>query len=142
MVKLRGAGLHVSRDGGVEERIRLKGINDAIMTLPEAVRPWAKKMMFSTNWSAAEILEAARHVPGGQGPSAGNAQLVTQGRETAQILLGKVEDPNPINFAPMEPNVYVPDLDSDLARAGAETARALKAAGFLGTNLAGPGRMA
>jgi len=42
----------------------------------------------------------------------------------------------------MEPNVYVPDLDSDLAKKGAETARALKAAGYLGTNLSGPGRMA
>ena len=74
--------------------------------------------------------------------AAGNAHLATLGRSTAEILLGKVEDPNPINFGPMEPNVYVPDLDSDLAKKGAETARALKAAGYLGTNLSGPGRRA
>jgi hypothetical protein len=40
------------------------------------------------------------------------------------------------------PNVFVPDLDSDLAKAGAETAKALKDAGYLGFNVFGPGRMA
>jgi hypothetical protein len=147
MVKLRGNfervrdGLYASRDGGVEERARLNKINGAIMTLPEAVRPWAKKMMFSTNWSAAEILEAAKHVPGGQGSSTNDAQLGALGRTEAQRLLGKIDDPF-INFSPVEANVKTFDIDSDLAKAGAETARALKAAGYLSTNLGGLGVMA
>jgi hypothetical protein len=55
--------------------------------------------------------------------------------------LGKVEDPGQINFGPSEPNIWIPDIDSPLAKKGAETARALKAAGFLSINVTGPGRM-
>jgi hypothetical protein len=88
-----------------------------------------------------EILEAARHAPGGQGSSMGDAQLATLGRETAAILLGKV-DPGFVNFDPVQPNIFVPDMDSDLAKAGAETARAFKAAGYLSPKLSGPGVMA
>jgi len=54
--------------------------------------------------------------------------------------LGK-EDPGIINFDPVAPNVFIPDLDSDLAKKGAETARALQAAGFLSRD-AGERRMA
>ncbi len=134
------AGLYASRDGRLEERERLRVISEAIMTLPEAVQPWAKKMMFATRMSAAEIIEAARHVPGGQGPSMGDAQLVSLGSSEAARLLGKVEDPN-ISFDPVAPNIRTFDVDGDLAKAGAATARALKAAGFLNTNLGGLGRM-
>ena len=131
------AGLYASRDGGVEERARLNRINSVIMTLPEVVRPWARELMFSTRMSAEEIIAAARHVPGGQ---AGNAQLVTQGRETAEILLGKIENPD-ISFDPVAPNVRTFDVDSDLAKAGAALATALKKAGYLTPNVS-VGRMA
>jgi hypothetical protein len=131
------AGLEASRDGRFQERARLEGVSNAIMTLPEAVRPWAQKIMLTTNWSAEEIIAAARHVPGGQ---AGNAQLVTQGRETAEILLGKIENPD-ISFDPVAPNVRTFDVDSDLAKAGAALATALKKAGYLTPNVS-VGRMA
>jgi hypothetical protein len=111
------------------------------MTLPLAVRPMAQKLMFSTKMSLDEILEATRHVPGGEGPSMSNAQLVNQGRSTAEILLGKAPDPN-ISFDPVAPNLRTFDLDSELTHAGAVMATAFKASGYLSPNLGGPGRMA
>jgi hypothetical protein len=134
------AGLYASRDGGVEERARLNRINSVIMTLPEVVRPWARELMFSTRMSAEEILAAARHVPGGQGSSIGDAQLVSLGRSEAARLLGKEEDPN-ISFDPVAPNIRTFDFDSDVAKSGAALATALKKAGYLTPNVS-VGRMA
>jgi hypothetical protein len=134
------AGLHASRDGMLEERERLRTISEAILMLPEVVRPWAQKLMFDTKMTAEEIIAAARHVPGGQGPS-GDAQLATKGRETAAILLGKAPDPD-ISFDPVAPNIRTFDLEGPLGKAGAALANALKKAGYLGSALSGPGRMA
>ena len=77
---------------------------------------------------------------GGIDPVSDNRRLATLGRAEASRLLGK-EDPGIINFDPVAPNVFIPDLDSDLAKKGAETARALQAAGFLSRD-AGERRMA
>jgi hypothetical protein len=123
-------GLEASRDGALEERARLKTIADAIAGLPEAVKPMAQRLMFTTRLSASEIVAAAKCASGDQSPSAvGDAQLQTYGRSTAQRLLGKVDDPF-INFDPVSPNIRTFDLEGDLARAGAETAAALKKAGY------------
>lgn len=133
------AGLEASRDGRVQERARLENIHNAIMTLPLAVQPWAQKLMLTTAMSAEEILAAARHVPGGQGPS-GDAQLVTQGRETAAILLGKADDPD-LTFDPVAPNLKTFDGEDALVKAGAKLATALKREGYLAPH-SGLGRMA
>jgi hypothetical protein len=63
-------------------------------------------------------------------PSVGDAQLAALGSSTAARLLGKADDPN-LNFDPVSPNVRTFDVDDDLAKAGAATARALKAEGYL-----------
>jgi hypothetical protein len=124
----------------LEERERLRVISEAIMGLPEAVKPMAQKLMFTTKMTAEEILAAARCAPGGKDPLAENQRLAAIGSSTTAHLLGK-EDPGSINFDPVEPNVFVPDMDSDLAKQGAEVAKAFKDAGLLGCNV-GPGRMA
>jgi hypothetical protein len=134
------AGLEASRDGAIEERARLNGINQVIMGLPEAVRPMAQRLMFSTRMSAEEIAAAARCAAGGQGPSMGDARLASLGRSEAARLLGKVEDPN-ISFDPVAPNIRTFDADDDLVKAGSTMATALKAGGYL-SPLVGLGRMA
>jgi hypothetical protein len=88
-----------------------------------------------------EIIAAARCVPGGDGPSMNDAQLSALGRSEAARLLGKVEDPN-ISFDPVAPNIRTFDVDSDLAKAGAATAKMLKDAGFLSFSATGPVRLA
>jgi hypothetical protein len=101
----------------------------------------AKRLMFDTRMTAPEIIAAARCAPGGGGSSTENQNLAALGRAEAERLLGKV-DPGFVNFDPVQPNIFIPDMDSDLAKAGAATATALKKAGYLGSALSGPGRMA
>ena len=83
--------------------------------------------------SAEEIIEAARHAHGGEEipEVTDNRRLGSLGRATAERLLGKAEDLNPNFDYAVAPNVFYLDMDSDLAKKGAETARALKASGFL-----------